>query len=207
MAFDRFGQWLFDPVPLDALGLKWPKLQAMQAEVRSLINQHAEAARAVNELEAGRGGAREQDLDAGARALRAGSEVPPPKAEPALEKKVSGAVRTRDAFERAAASAIEDLQSFKRVHAASLQADATWSLEKLRGELAEKAKQTAALFAESEAAAASVKKLAPPAPPPPESTAAGKDTVYAPQFVARSRSADPERGEINRVLNFLGGGA
>jgi hypothetical protein len=206
---DRFGQFLFDPVPLDALGLKWPKLQAMQAEVRSLINQHAEAAREVTALEAGRGGAREQDLDAGATALRAGAGVPPPRAEPALEKKVEGARRTRDAFERAASSAIGELEAFKRKNASSLEADAARSLEVMRRTLADSARQTTGHYAEAEAAAASVKKLAPPAAPPaetgpPGSGQAARSTVFAPQFVAAtSRSAGPERGDIERVLSHL----
>ena len=114
---NRFGQFVFDPVPLDALGLNWPKLQERQAEASHLIAQHAQASQAVAELEAGRGAAREDDLDAGARALRAGSSVPPPKAEPALEKKLVGARRTRDAFERAASSAISEMDAFKRQHA------------------------------------------------------------------------------------------
>jgi len=212
--FDRFGSWLFTPVPLDELGLNWPKLAGIQAEVRHLIGEHAQAAREVTALEAGREGAREQDLDAAAAALRAGNAVPSPKAEPALERKVEGAVRTRDAFSRAVSSVIGELEAFKLKHAASLQADATWSLEALRGKLAEKAKQTSALYAESEAAAASVKKLQPPAPPPAEtgppgsSGAAATSTVFAPQFVAAtSRSAGPERGDIERVLEFLAAGA
>ena len=208
MSLDRFGEWLFTPVPLDALGLNWPRLAAAQAEVKHLIGQHAEASEAVASLEAKRGAAREKDLDDAATAIRAGSGAPPPKAEPALVRKIEGAVRTRDAFGRAVSNAIEELESFKRLHADSLQADAARSLGVLRNKLAENARRTAALYAESEAAAASVKKLALPAPPPPESTAAGQDTVYAPQFVARtSRSAGPERGTINLVLSYLAGGA
>jgi len=203
---DRFGNWLFEPVALDALGLNWPRLAAIQNEARHLIAQHAEASQAVATLEAGRVTAREDDLDAGARALRAGSAVPAPKAEPALEKKVEGAIRTRDAFSRAVSNAIEELEVFKRMNAGALEADAARSLGVLRSRLAENAKKTAALYAEAEAAAASVKKLAIPAPPPPESSAAGQDTVYAPQFAARtSRSAGPERGEIDRVLSHLAG--
>jgi hypothetical protein len=208
MSLDRFGNWAFEAVPLDALKLSWPKLAASQAEVKHLIGQHAEASQAVAELEAERSAAREKDLDDAATAIRAGSGAPSPKAEPALSRKIEGAVRTRDAFGRAVSNAIEELEAFKREHAGPLEADATRSLLALRSKLAENAQKTASLYAESVAAAASVKKLALPAPPPPESIAAGQDTVYAPQFVARtSRSADPERGEINRVLNFLGGGA
>jgi len=208
MSIDRFGQFLFDPVPLDALGLKWPKLQERQAEVRSLINQHSEAVQAVAKLEAQRPDARERDLDDAATAIRAGKEAPAPRAEPALERKLESAMRTRAAFSRATSNAISELEGFKRLHADSLQADAARSLGVLRNKLAENARRTAALYAESEAAAASVKKLALPAPPPPESTAAGQDTVYAPQFVARtSRSAGPERGTINLVLSYLAGGA
>jgi len=204
MSFDRFGNWAYEPIELDALGLNWPKLQERQAEARHLIAQHAEASQAVTTLEAGRGAAREDDLDAGARSLRAGSAVPAPKAEPALEKKLVGARRTRDAFERAASSAIAELSDFKLKHAASLEADAARSLAVLRRKLSDHARQTAALYAEAESAAASVKKLAPPAVAPPESSAAGQDTVYAPQFAARtSRSAGPERGEIDRVLSHL----
>jgi hypothetical protein len=201
---NRFGDWAFEAVPLDALGLEWPRLAALQNEVGHLIGEHAEAARAVTELEATREGAREQDLDAAAAALRAGNAVPSPKAEPALEKRVLGAVRTRDAFERAAASAIGELEAFKRLHAGPLEADAARSLGVLRGKLAENARRTAALYAESEAAAASVKKLAPPAVAPPESGEAGQDTVFAPQFVSgTSRSAGPARGDIERVLDYL----
>jgi hypothetical protein len=208
MNVDRFGQWAFEAIPLDALKLSWPKLAGIQAEVKHLISEHARASQEVTSLEASREGAREQDLNAAAAALRAGNAVPQPKAEPALQRKVEGAVRTRDAFSRAVSSAIEDLEGFKRVHAASLQADATFSLEALRSKLADKAKQTAALYAESVAAATSVKKLEPPAPPPPESTAVGQDTSYFPQFVATSRrSAGPERGDIERVLEFLAAGA
>ncbi len=209
MSLDRFGNWLFDPVPLDALKLSWPRLQAAQAEVSHLIGEHAQASQAVAELEAKRGAAREQDLDDAATAIRAGSGAPPPKSEPALARKIEGAVRTRDAFERAASSAIGELEAFKRQHAGALEADAARSLSALRGKLAEKAKEASAIYAESVAAAASVKKLQPPAAPPAESgEAAARSTVFAPQFVATtSRSADPERGEIDRVLNFLGGGA
>ena len=208
MHVSRFGEWLFTPIPLDELGLNWPRLQAAQAEVRHLIGQHAQASQAVAELEAKRGAAREQDLDDAATAIRAGSGAPPPKAEPSLSRKIEGAVRTRDAFGRAVSNALEELESFKRANAVALEADAARSLEALRTKLAESAAKTGALYAESEAAAISVKKLAPPAVAPPESLAPGQDSVYAPQFVATtSRSADPERGEIDRVLNFLGGGA
>ncbi len=208
MSFDRFGNWAYEPIELDALGLNWPKLQERQAEASHLIAQHEEASQAVTTLEAGRGAAREDDLDAGARALRAGSSVPPPKAEPALEKKLVGARRTREAYERAASSAIEELEAFKRKNASSLEADAARSLEALRSRLSDSARQTTGLWSEAEAAAASVKKLAVPAPPPPESTAAGQDTSYFPQFVATTsqRSAGPDRGTIERVLSHLSSG-
>jgi len=199
---------VFEETPLDALKLSWPKLAAIQAEVRHLISEHAETAREVTALEAGREGAREQDLNAAAAALRAGNAVPSPKSEPALERKVESAVRTRDALERAVSSAIGDSNAFRLKHAASLEADATFSLEALRSQLADNAKKTAALYAESEAAAASVKKLAPPAVAPPQSLAAGQDTVYAPQFThATSRSAGPDRGTIESVLSHLARGA
>jgi len=213
MSLDRFGEWLFDPVPLDALKLSWPRLAAAQAEVSHLIGQHAEASQAVASLEAKRGAAREKDLDDAATAIRAGSGAPPPKAEPALSRKIEGAVRTRDAFGRAVSNAIEELESFKRQHAGALEADAARSLQALRSNLAEKAKQTAALYTEAESAAASVKKLepavvAPPETGPPGSSAPDRSTVIASQFVAAtSRAAGPSRGEIERVLLYLGGGA
>jgi DNA polymerase III alpha subunit len=208
MTLDRFGNFSFDPVPLDALRLKWPKLQASQAEVGHLIGAHAGAVQAVATLEAQRPAARDRDLDDAATAIRAGKEAPAPRAEPALERKLESAARTRDAFSRAVSNALEELENFKRANAVALEADAARSLEALRTKLAESAAKTGALYAESEAAGASVKKLAPPAVAPPESTAAGQDSVYAPQFVAQtSRAAGPSRGEIERVLLYLGGGA
>ena len=207
---DRFGSWAYEPVALDALGLSWPKLQALQAEVKQLISQHAEAALAVTTLESGRQAAKDQDLDAGATALRAGAGVPPPKAEAALEKKLEGAVRTRGAYERAVSSAIEELESFKRKNAGALEADAARSLGILRGKLADAAKRTAAIFAESVAAAASVKKLEPPAPPPPEtgppgSGDAARSTVIIPSVATTGQSAGPDRGTVERVLSHLAG--
>jgi len=210
--YDRFGSLLFDPIPLDALKLSWPELAGRQNEARHLIEQHAQASQAVTALEAGRPASKEQDLDAGAAALRAGKEVPPPKAEPALERKLVGARRTREAYERAASSAIEELEAFKRKNASSLEADAARSLEVMRRTLAEAARKTTGLYAEAEAAAASVKKLAPPvAPPeetgPPGSGQAARSTVFASQFVATTsqRSAGPDRGTVERVLSHLAG--
>jgi hypothetical protein len=210
---NRFGQWVFEEVPLDALNLSWPKLAASQAEVRHLISEHAEAAREATALEAGREGAREQDLDAAAAAIRAGSGAPPPKALPALERKIEGAIRTREGVSRAVSNAIEDLEVFKRKHASELESDAARSLGVLRSKLAEKAKHTAALYREAESAATSVNKLSPPAGPPeetgpPGSGQAARSTVFAAQFVATTsqRSAGPDRGTIERVLSHLSSG-
>jgi hypothetical protein len=205
---DRFGNFSFDPIPLDELDLNWPRLQAAQAEVSHLLGEHAQASQAVAELEAKRGAAKELDLDDAATAIRAGSGAPPPKALPALERKIEGAVRTRDAFGRAVSNALKELESFKRANAVALEADAARSLLLLRTKLAEKAKETSAVFAEAESAAASVKKLAPPAVAPPESLAPGQDSVYAPQFThGTSRSAGPDRGTIESVLSHLARGA
>jgi len=210
MSFDRFGNWSYEPVALDALGLNWPKLAARQDEVRSLIEQHAEASEAVASLEAGRGAAKEKDLDGAATALRAGAEVPEPKAEPALEKKLAGARRTLEAYERATSGAISELEAFKREYAEGLEADAARSLGVLRRKLSDNARKTANLYAETDRAAQSVKKLAPPAPPPaetgpPGSGQAARQTVLAPQFVATTsqRSAGPDRGTVERVLSYL----
>jgi hypothetical protein len=209
---NRFGQWAYEPIALDALGLAWPRLQAAQAEVKHLIERHAEASEAVATLESGRQAAKELDLDAGATALRAGAGVPPPKAEPALERKVEGAIRTREAYERAVSAAISELEGFKRKNASSLEADAARSLGVLRNKLSDSARQTTGLYAEAEAAALSVKKLSPPvAPPaetgPPGSGEAARSTVIASQFVATTsqRSAGPDRGTIERVLSHLSG--
>jgi hypothetical protein len=209
---NRFGQFVFDPIPLDALSLNWPRLQSAQAEVTHLLGEHAQASQAVAELEAGRGAAKDRDLDDAATAIRAGSGAPSPKVLPALERKIEGAIRTRDAVGRAVSNALEDLEVFKRKHAGALEADAARSLEALRSKLAEKAKHTAALYREAESAAASVKKLAPPAAPPaetgpPGSGQAARSTVFASQFVATTsqRSASPDRGTVERVLSHLSG--
>ena len=208
---NRFGQWAYEPIALDALGLAWPRLQAAQAEVKHLIERHAEASEAVATLESGRQAAKELDLDAGATALRAGSSVPPPKAEPALEKKVEGARRTRDAFQRAASSAIGEMDAFKRLHAGALEADAARSLEVMRRKLSDSARLTTGLYAAAEAAAQSVKKLAPPAPPPeetgpPGSGAPARSTIIMPSVATTGQSAGPDRGTVERVLSHLTSG-
>jgi len=79
--------------------------------------------------------------------------------------------------------------------------------------LADSARETTGLYAEAESAAASVKKLEAPAGPPeetgpPGSGEAARSTVFAAQFVATTsqRSAGPDRGTIERVLNHLTSG-
>jgi len=208
---NRFGGWAYEPIALDALGLAWPRLQALQAEVKHLIERHAEASEAVATLESGRQAAKELDLDAGATALRAGSSVPPPKAEPALEKKVEGARRTREAYERAVSAAISELEGFKRKNASSLEADAARSLEVMRRKLSDSARETTGLYASAEAAAQSVNKLAAPLPPPaetgpPGSGEAARSTVIMPSVASTGQSAGPDRGTIERVLAHLTSG-
>jgi len=115
------------------------------------------------------------------------------------------------AFERAASSAISELEAFKRKHAGPLEADAARSLGVLRSKVSDNARKTASLYAAAETAAQSVKKLSPPvsAPAetgPPGSGEADRSTVIAP-FVATTsqRSAGPDRGTVERVLSHLSG--
>jgi len=101
--FDRFGLIRFEAVPLERFGLekKYKKLDELQQEAEGLIDRYQEAAAKVAGLEQGRQDARDKDLDAHASALRKGDEVPEAEHEAKLDEELAGAVRTRDALQRA----------------------------------------------------------------------------------------------------------
>src|SRR5215216_2970975 len=131
--FDRFGLISFQAVPLEKFGLKrkWKKLDKLQREAEGLIGRYQEAAGQVAELEQGRQEARDKDLDAHAAALRSGSEAPSSATEheAALDKELAGAIRTRDALQRATEGAIADVASYRLEHASALQADISAALD------------------------------------------------------------------------------
>jgi len=203
--FDRFGLIRFEAVPLERFGLqkKWRRLDKLQQEAEGLIGRYQEAAASVADLEQGRQDARDKDLDAAAAALRTGDEVPEAEHEAALDKELAGAVRTRDALQRAVEGALADVASYRLEHATRLQEEISAALDAKAQELAEHARAAAALYAEVEDGRLEAKRLA-PVQGAPENTGEPQDTtVLLGPMTTGTIAGGPNRGEVEAVLNYL----
>lgn len=204
--FNRFGLINFEAVPLERFGLekKWKRLATLQNEAQDLIGRYQEAAQKVAELEQGRQGARDRDLDAHAGALRTGGEVPEPEHEAALDKELDGAVRTRDALQRAVEGAIADVSAYRLEHAAALQRDVAQALEGVAAKLSEHARAAAALYGEYESGTQEARRLVPPRPAEENHSGPQDSTVILGPLTRQTASfAGPNPGEVQRVLSYL----
>ncbi len=203
--FNRFGLISFEAVPLERFGLekKYKKLAAMQAETQDLIRQYEEAAGRVAVLEQARQDARDKDLDAHARALRKGEEVPEPEHEAKLDDDLASAIRTRDALQRAVEGAMAEVASYRLEHVFTLQQDITAALDARAHELAEHARAAAALYAEVEDGRLEASRLAPVQGAPENAGAPEDTTVLLGPMTTRTIAGGPNRGEIEAVLNYL----
>ncbi len=202
--FNRFGLIDFDTVPLERFGLekKWKRLATLQNEAQDLIGRYQEAAQKVAELEQGRQAARDRDLDAHAAALRTGGEIPEPEHEAALDKELAGAVRTRDALQRAVEGAIADVTAYRLEHAAKLQADIEAALSTKAQELARHAREAAALYAEFEDGKLEARRLIPPQGAPENTGEPQNSSVLIGPMSTRTLSG-PNRGDVEAVLSYL----
>jgi hypothetical protein len=212
--FDRFGQVSFEPVPLARFELagKWKKLGAIQDEALGLVERYLEAGAEVRTLEARRDAARDTDLKTASTAVRGGKDAPEPQAEPALERKILAATRTREILERAAADAIADALAMRQRNATALASDIQAALDKKAATLAEHARQAASLYGQLEDGRRLAARLAPPPPAPPSMAGTpAADTTHV--VTARTTASGPARGDVEGVLRYLcamstvGGGA
>ena len=96
---------------LKALDLekKWPKLARLQDEVRDLERHRLEAESKVAQIRAGIPGAREQDLNAAAKAIRSGAKSPTTSNEEEAKGRLAVAERNRDVMARAVEAAQSDV--------------------------------------------------------------------------------------------------
>ncbi len=202
--FDRFGLISFQAVPLERFGIhkKWRRLDKLQREAEGLIDRYQEAAAKVAELEQGRQDARDKDLDASATALRSGAEAPEPEHEAALDKELAGAVRTRDALQRAVEGAMADVTSYRLEHVSTLQQDITAALDAKAQELAEHARAAAALYAEVEDGRLEARRLV-PVQSAPENTSGPQDTTVLLGPMTTRTVSGPARGDIEAILSYL----
>ncbi len=202
--FDRFGLISFQAVPLERFGLKtkWKKLDKLQQEAEGLITRYQEAAAKVEVLEQGRQAARDRDLDAHADALRSGGEAPEPEHEAALDQDLAGAIRTRDALQRAVEGAMVDVTSYRLEHAFALQEDISAALDAKARKLAEYASVAAALYAEVEDGRLEARRLV-PKQAAPENTSGPQDTTVLLGPMTTRTVSGPARGDIEAALSYL----
>jgi hypothetical protein len=198
------GSLQLDAVPLARLGIAalWPELDRMQREAASLLARHREAEREALTLEQSRPAARERDLDAHADALRKGTKPPQPKHEAALDTELEVATRNRDALERAAESVIDEVEAFKREHAAELYADVVRAMRDKAHQLRDRAAEAARLYAEIENGKADLKKLAPAAAAIEDDSPAGP-TTHVLGLATMQVITGPNRGEVEGALAYL----
>ena len=174
-------------------------------QTQDLIDRYQEAAALVANLEQGRAEARDKDLDVHAQAIRTGADVPDePEHEAALDKELAGAIRTRDAFQRAVEGAMADVASYRLEACSRLQQDISAALDGRSQELAKHARAAAALFAEYEDGQLVAKRVGGPRQGAPENSGAPMDSaVLIGPMSTRTISAGPARGDVEAVLSYL----
>ncbi len=201
---NAYGQLAVDAFPLERFGLAedYPKLAKLQREVRDLDARRLEAEHNLVALRQGVGVAQRKDAEAGAHAIRAGKDTPPPKHEAAARAQVEEGERRLAALSGAVSSAAEELTAAQREHSQDLAGD----LDRARTEAARRVSEQAAkllrdfgLFHDTADVA---KRFAPPAPPPDENAPARN--IF---MVARGGMANtgPQRGDVETVLGHLVG--
>jgi len=192
-----------DAFPLAQFGLqeRYPKLVALQKEVADLDARRAAADGELVALRQGVGQARQKDTEAGAKALRAGKDMPEAKHEVDANEKVREAERKLAALSDATAAAAQDLTAEQRKHSGALIEDLTRARAAAAKRVAEQATTLLAdygLFLDSEDVA---KRFAPPAPVPDENAPAQDTTLVI--NAPRATPTGPQRGDVETVLGHL----
>lgn len=187
---------------LKALGLekRWPRLARLQTEIAGLEKRNREAEVEVMRLRAEQGPARERDLDAEAKAIRAGKDSPEAKHEPEVRAKLERAERDSAVMSRALQAAREDLGHFLAKHKAPLYQDVLEERHKIAQEIADGARAALAAFSKHEDLAYLLKNLAPAAPRPENEPAQRLTTVVAGVGMVQR---GPARGEVEGILQHL----
>ena len=116
--------------------------------------------------------------------------------------RVEGAIRTRDALQRAAEGAVSDAHALRARHAAAIHADVQQALQKTARDLAQRARATSALFTEYQATEADLRRLTPP-PAPEENTGQPQDSALLIGPLSRTNTGGPNPGQVAAILDHL----
>ncbi len=189
---------------LRALGLekRWPRLARLQTEIAGLEKRNREAEVEVHRLRAELGPAREKDLNAEAKAIRAGKEPPDSKHEPDVQRKLERAERDSAVMGRALQAAQTDLGTFLAQHQAELYRDVQAARSQIGARVAEAARAALVDYVRYEDLLYVLKGLQPPAAPVESDAPPQRLTNVIIGPVATHRTG-PDRGEVEQILTYL----
>lgn len=189
---------------LTTLGLekRWPRLARLQTEIAGLEKRNREAEVEVMRLRAELGPAREKDLDAEAKAIRAGKEPPKSKHEPDVQRKLERAERDSAVMGRALQAAQTDLGTFLAKHQAELYRDVAVARSQIGARVAEAARAALVDYVRYEDLFYVLKNLTPP-PPNREGEPVQRLTQSFIGGGVQTTQRGPDRGEVEAMLQHL----
>lgn len=181
---------------------KWPRLARLQTEIAGLEKRSREAEVEVMRLRAELGPAREKDLDAEAKAIRAGKDSPEAKHEAEVKAKLERAERDSAVMSRALQAAREDLGHFLAKHQGELYRDVLAARAEIGAKVAESARAALAEYARYEDLHYVLKNLTPP-PPSREGEPVQRLTQSFIGGGVQTTQRGPDRGEVEAMLQHL----
>jgi hypothetical protein len=191
-------------INLKALGLEkqWPGLARLQAEIAGLEQRSGQADVNTQQLQAQLVLAREQDLGASAKAVRADKKPPAAKCEVEVQRKLDQASRERDVLARALESARSDYGTFLQEHRSELYHDVAVQRQGLAASIAASARAALVDFSQHEDLHYVLKELQPPVAPVESSEPAQRLTQVV-IGLQTTRSSGPARGDVEAMLSYL----
>ena len=190
-------------INLEALDLesKWPKLARLQDEIRDL-EKHARSAEVeVSTRRAAIQPAREQDLDAAAKAVRSGGKSPKTSNEDEAKGRLHVAERNHAVMSRALEAARTDMGVLLQQHRAALFADVAECRAQIAREAATAAREALVAYSRYEDLHYTLKALQPP-PQPVDSNAPPQRLTQTIIGVATTQGG-PARGDVEEALRHL----
>jgi hypothetical protein len=190
-------------IPADVLA-KWPRLRALREEEANLEKKLANQGAEVAQLKAALPAARDKNLDASAKAVRAGEKPPAAMHEPKAHAAVKAAEQNYQITQRALEATRADYAKHLARHQPAVYADVLETRKALANEAAEGARKALGAFGRWHEMRYVLRDLAPPQAPPQENMPARPLTnVMIGAGVQTTRSAGPDRGVIEQMLGYL----
>jgi hypothetical protein len=191
-------------INLKALGLekKWPRLATLQAEIADLEKHTRQAEMEVDARRAAIQPAREQDLDAAAKAVRSGAKSPKTSNEDEARGRLQVAERNHAVMTRALENARTDYGAYLQKHRAPLFADVAQQRQEIAREAATAARVALAAYSRFEDLHYVLKGLEPPVVAADHNAPAQRLTTSV-LGIKTTGPTGPDRGQVEQMLAYV----